>query len=176
MELPEAIEDERRRPGYHITLVLDNITVTEPSTTGSLDTCLASGRVEGIHRKPPRGCGRVKRAPSAGESFSISVRCWDETRRPELPGPRRLHYGGTSKPRRIQVWGSIINDEFIESGLDQDIVSMEPERRENIRIREHTLGFIAQGLRTAKQYRDEFPRASQGKSIDDSIRKAFSTL
>lgn len=66
--------------------------------------------------------------------------------------------------------------EFIESGLDRDIVSLEPDRRENIRLREHTLDFISQGLRTAKQYRDEFPRSSQGELIDDSIRKAFSTL
>jgi hypothetical protein len=66
--------------------------------------------------------------------------------------------------------------ELIESGLDRDIVSLEPVRREGIRIREHTLSFIAKGLRTAKQYRDAYPRASQGELIDESIRQAFSTL
>lgn len=66
--------------------------------------------------------------------------------------------------------------ELIESGLDNDIVSLEPARREGIRLAEHTLEFIAKGLLTAKQYRDHFPRASQGELIDESIRQAFATL
>ncbi len=66
--------------------------------------------------------------------------------------------------------------ELIEHGLDQDIVSLEPVRREGLQLPDHTLLFSDKGLRTAKTYRDDYPRTAQNTLIEESIRQAFSTL
>jgi len=109
---PEAIEDDKRRASYHFVLVIDDIAVLESPATEALDTCRVTGRVEIVYRRPLFHFGPARRAPRKGKPLSVSVPCWRHTRHPEPPGPSRLHYGGRTPPRRIEVWGSIIDNEF----------------------------------------------------------------
>jgi hypothetical protein len=64
--------------------------------------------------------------------------------------------------------------EFIEHGLDRDIVSLLPSRRKGLQIPKATLEFVTEGLEGAKRYRADFPRASKGRPIDEDVARAFS--
>jgi len=66
--------------------------------------------------------------------------------------------------------------ESIEHGLDVDIVSLLPDRREDLRIPPHTLNLIDQGLVIAKQYRLSYPRTSKGTLLDDDASRALSEI
>lgn len=66
--------------------------------------------------------------------------------------------------------------EALEHGLDRDIVSLLPSHREGLRIPKPTLEFAEKGLERAKRYRAEFPRASQGRPIDDDVERALSAV
>ena len=113
MEPPDTIEGDRRRADYYISLTLDGIVVTGASRHGQLDRCRASDRVERVYRKPLYSWRRSDAVPRLGEPFSVRVPCWNETARDEPPGPNRLHYGGPTVVRQIQVWGTVIDGEFV---------------------------------------------------------------
>jgi hypothetical protein len=114
VEPPEAVADDQRRAEYHFTLALDELRFSESSPTGGLDSCRAVGRVERVHRRPaasPGGAGA--RAPREGEHFRVRVWCWDETRRDEPSGPGRVYYGGAARYSRLEIWGSLVDGEFL---------------------------------------------------------------
>jgi D-arabinose 1-dehydrogenase-like Zn-dependent alcohol dehydrogenase len=64
----------------------------------------------------------------------------------------------------------------IEHGLDRDIVSLLPSHREELRIPEATLSLVEKGLQRAKRYRVDFPRASQGRPLDEDVKRALSAV
>ena len=112
MEPPWAIVKSKRSAEYRFTLAIEDVAVMETSTT-ALERCRAAGIVEKVHRRPLFRSRNVEGAPRRGERFAVSVWCWNETRQPGPPGPARLDYGGPRSPKRILVWGSLIDDEFV---------------------------------------------------------------
>lgn len=63
--------------------------------------------------------------------------------------------------------------EQLESQLDRDIVSLLPDFHGNYRLTDVTRTRINAILRQARQYRDEFPRKTQGEAIEDDVRHAL---
>ncbi len=65
---------------------------------------------------------------------------------------------------------------LIENRLDQDIVSLLPEYREDLRIPEQTVALTEKTIRNAKQYRARFPRTPQTDLLRRDIERAFSLV
>jgi hypothetical protein len=63
--------------------------------------------------------------------------------------------------------------EQLESQLDRDIVSLLPEFHGNYRLTDATRSRINAVLGQARQYRDDFPRQTSGKAIEDDVRHAL---
>jgi hypothetical protein len=110
---PEAIEDNKRRATYHFTLAIDDIVVSETPASDTLDTCRIAGHIEKMHRKPLLPPMQPAGALDSGSRFAADIPCWNESKRPEPPGPGRLYHSGPTRPGRIEVWGSFIDDEFV---------------------------------------------------------------
>jgi len=113
MEPPDAIKESKRRAMYHFTLAIDDISASQVSTTGGVDHCQVAGLVEKIHRKPLFKFKQINGAPVSAAPFTVIVHCWNELKQPDPPGPNRLYYGGPTRHKRIEIWGSVIEEEFV---------------------------------------------------------------
>ncbi len=116
---PEIIGENKRRATYHFTLVIEDIAVSEASATEALDTCRVSGRIEEVHRKPMLRFIQPDGAPDTGALFTLSIPCWNKLKRPEPPGPNRLYHSGSTRPSRIEIWGSVIDEKFVTFEFEQ---------------------------------------------------------
>lgn len=61
--------------------------------------------------------------------------------------------------------------EFVESRLDDDLVVLVPE---DVELREHVREEMHSALRTAKQYRTDYPRTSSRSGVDEMVKNALS--
>ena len=66
--------------------------------------------------------------------------------------------------------------EQLEARLDKDIVSLSPEYYDEFRITEQTRARIETALHQAKEYRQSYPRPSQGRAIDKDVEKTLSSV
>ncbi len=66
--------------------------------------------------------------------------------------------------------------QLMEAGLDANIITLAPNRREGIDIPEHTESFIRSGLKSAKAYREKFPRTYQSELVKMDVMAAFSSV
>ena len=59
--------------------------------------------------------------------------------------------------------------ELMERQLEDDLISIEPDRR----IKERTLSAINSAIKNAKDYRTQYPRASSRPSIEKMVEAVF---
>ncbi len=64
--------------------------------------------------------------------------------------------------------------EFVESGLDDDLVSLRPGNES--RLKPHIYTEMVSALQAAKQYRTQHPRKSHRTSVDAMVRNALSEI